>query len=95
MGLQARGLRLRGRQFTREYLLHITRDGILRSAMPAWKDRFSAAEIDAVVDYIVHLNGGKIDSSKPVPQPGEAASSHPARVLFQRQCADCHQCNWS
>ena len=68
-----------------------TRDGIPRSAMPAWKDRFSAAEIDAVVDYIVHLNGGKIDSSKPVPQPGEAASSHPARALFQRQCADCHQ----
>ena len=63
--------------------------------MPAWKDRFSAAEIDAVVNYIVHLNGGKIDSSKPVPQPGEAASSHPARAFFQRQCADCHQCNWS
>ena len=89
-GAAARGPRLRDRQFTREYLVRTTRDGIPRSAMPAWKDRFSAAEIAAVVDYIVHLNGGKIDSSKPVPQPGEAASSHPARPLFQRQCAACH-----
>lgn len=90
-GAAARGPRLRDRQFTREYLVRVTRDGIPRSAMPAWKDRFAAAEIDAVVDYIVHLNGGKIDSSKPVSPPAEAASRLPARALFQHKCAGCHQ----
>ena len=90
-GAAARGPRLRDRQFTREYLVRVTRDGIPRSAMPAWKDRFSAAEIDAVVDYIVHLNGGKIDSSRPLAQPGQGTSSHPARDLFQQKCAGCHQ----
>ena len=57
--------------------------------MPAWKDRFSATEIEAVVDYIVHLNGGKIEPAQPAKDPLSTAA-HPGRLLFSSQCARCH-----
>lgn len=89
-GAAARGPRLKGRQFERAYLVKVTRDGIPSSAMPAWKDRFSVAEIEAVVDYIVHLNGGKVDSSQPTSQV-PVAHTAPGRSLYHAQCAACHQ----
>ena len=90
-GAAARGPRLRDRQFDRAYLLKVTRDGIPGSAMPAWKDRFSPAEVEAVVNYIVHLNGGKVDPVQPAGPSPKADSAAPGRQLYQDQCAACHQ----
>ncbi|MBY0506158.1 MAG: c-type cytochrome [Bryobacteraceae bacterium] len=87
-GAAARGPRLKDRQFERAYLARVTREGIPRSAMPAWKDRFSPAEIEAVVDYIVHLNGGQLGA----PTRSEAApAAAPGLKLFQTKCAGCHR----
>ena len=83
-GAAARGPRLKGRQFERAYLVKVTRDGIPSSAMPAWKERLSVAEIEAVVDYIVHLNGGKVDATQPI-GPAPAANTAPGRGLYQAQ----------
>ena len=48
-GAAARGPRLRGRAFDKNYLYGVIRDGIPKSAMPAWKDRFKEDEIRATV----------------------------------------------
>jgi mono/diheme cytochrome c family protein len=55
-GSAGRGPRLRGRNFEESYLLRVTRDGIPRSAMPAWKGRLSDQEILAVVKYVASLS---------------------------------------
>jgi mono/diheme cytochrome c family protein len=55
-GSAGRGPRLRGRTFEESYLLRVTRDGIPRSAMPAWKGRLSDQEILAVVKYVASLS---------------------------------------
>ena len=68
-GAAGRGPRLRGRTFEEGYLLRVTRDGIPRSAMPAWKGRLSDQEILAVVQYIVSLR----DAAPGDPAPAPAA----------------------
>ena len=87
-GAAARGPRLRDRQFDRDYLIRVTRDGIPRSAMPAWKERLTGDEIEAVVDYIVHLNGGKVGLAKSGSASSEGA--HPGRAAFVLGCTACH-----
>jgi mono/diheme cytochrome c family protein len=54
-GTAARGPRLRGRSFPRDYLDRVVRDGIPNSAMPGWKDRLKPDDLVAVVDYVVSL----------------------------------------
>ena len=54
-GAAGRGPRLRGRTFSKDYLLSVTRDGIPNSAMPAWKDRLKDDDIRAVVEYVSSL----------------------------------------
>jgi mono/diheme cytochrome c family protein len=54
-GAAGRGPRLRGRTFSKDYLLNVTRDGIPNSAMPAWKDRLKDDDIRAVVEYVASL----------------------------------------
>ena len=54
-GAAARGPRLRGRTFDKNYLYSAIRDGIPKSAMPAWKDRLKDDEIRATVAYIQSL----------------------------------------
>src|SRR5580704_3658074 len=61
-GAAGRGPRLRGRNFEESYLLGIIRDGIPRSAMPAWKGRMPDADILAVVRYIESLSAGTAGS---------------------------------
>ncbi|MBI2680900.1 MAG: c-type cytochrome [Candidatus Solibacter usitatus] len=54
-GTAARGPRLRGRTFPREYLDRVVADGIPNSAMPGWKDRLKPDDMRAVVEYVVSL----------------------------------------
>src|SRR2546423_1351867 len=55
-GAAGRGPRLRGRTFSKDYLLNVTREGIPTSAMPAWKGRLKDDEIHAVVEYVASLS---------------------------------------
>lgn len=54
-GSAARSQRLRGRTFEREYLIRVIRDGIPNTAMPAWGDRLTDADIRDIADYIQSL----------------------------------------
>lgn len=87
-GAAGRGPRLKDRTFTRDYLVRVTRDGVPRSAMPAWGTKLSGAEIDAIAAYILKLNG-TIDTT-PAPTAVAAAGLHPGEIVYRGQCASCH-----
>ncbi len=97
------GARLAARGFTQDYIQSIASAGRPGTAMPGFKDRLTAAELDAVVAYVATLNG----IEKPVigAAGGVAAPAAPAlsvqaeegRALFHdslrgfARCATCHQ----
>ncbi|MBI3474086.1 MAG: c-type cytochrome [Candidatus Solibacter usitatus] len=94
-GAAARGPRLRGRTFAKDYLYKATRDGIPKSAMPGWKERLKDDEIWAVVEYIQSLSaGGALETAPaatPAPGPSVAqAPAHPGQALFVERCGGCH-----
>lgn len=106
-GSAARAQRLRGRSFDRVYLSKVIRDGLPNTAMPAWGDRLTEPDIDALVDYIQSLANASADVPSPVvsgapavPQADQAAAT-PAeyrrgRELFfdphrADRCAVCHR----
>lgn len=92
-GAAARGPRLRGRTFTSDYLYKVTRDGVPRSAMPAWKDRLKDDEIRDVVAYIMSLSSATGDPAPaPIAAPGPSESHKPSRgqQLFADRCGSCH-----
>ena len=104
-GAAGRGPRLRGRSFSKDYLLTVTRDGIPSSAMPAWKGRLKDDEIRAVVEYVASLSSATDPAppANPMPPgigpaaipsfngPLQAARGH---ALFfdlpRNNCAVCH-----
>src|SRR5690242_9913574 len=104
-GAAGRGPRLRGRSFSKDYLLNVTRDGIPSSAMPAWKGRLKDDEIRAVVDYVASLSTATDPAppANPMP-PGIGPASIPSfngppqaargHALFfdppRNNCAACH-----
>src|SRR6266700_6236271 len=70
-GAAARGPRLRGRTFDKNYLYSAIRDGIPKSAMPDWKDRLKEDELWATVAYIQSLATASGDAA-PVVTTGTA-----------------------
>jgi len=106
-GTAARSPRLRGRTFERDYLVKVLRDGIPNSAMPAWGDRLTDDDINALVAYIQSL----ATASSEGPAPAETASLAPpvavkeseltpevrqGRELFYdpqrlQRCSNCHR----
>src|SRR5438105_677796 len=99
-GAAARGPRLRGRTFDKNYLYSAIRDGLPKSAMPAWKDRLKEEELWATVAYIQSLATASGDAA-PVITAGKAPTSEtfagpPAaargRDLFfgLNRCGSCH-----
>jgi mono/diheme cytochrome c family protein len=104
-GAAGRGPRLRGRSFSKDYLLNVTRDGIPNSAMPAWKGRLQDDEIRAVVEYVASLSTATDPAppANPMPPgvgpasmasfngPPQAARGH---ALFfdpaRNNCSACH-----
>src|SRR5712671_2398464 len=68
-GAAGRGPRLRGRTFSKDYLLNVTRDGIPSTAMPAWKGRLKDDEIRAVVEYVASLSSATDPTPPANPMP--------------------------
>jgi len=108
-GSAARSQRLRGRKFDREYLVKVIRNGIPATAMPAWGDRLTDADINDLTDYIqslatapVNVAGGP-STEAPVALPAEKAWDTPeehkrGRDLFfdltrEGRCSVCHRLN--
>jgi mono/diheme cytochrome c family protein len=85
-----------GVQPTDDDLTRSIRDGLPGSAMPAWKDVLSDAQIRAVVDYIKSLSP-RFDNPPPVPvrvaagPPTSAARLDRGRQVYDTlQCGKCH-----
>jgi mono/diheme cytochrome c family protein len=103
-GAAARSPRLRGRAFERSYLAKVIRDGIPNTAMPAWRDRLTDADINALVDYIATLANAPVEATaspaeslpandSPQTMPAEHARG---RELFfdltrESRCSVCHR----
>ncbi|OGT83084.1 MAG: hypothetical protein A3H91_14545 [Gammaproteobacteria bacterium RIFCSPLOWO2_02_FULL_61_13] len=97
------GARLAARGFTQDYIRTVATEGRAGTAMPGFKDRLSAAELDAVVAYVATLNGIErpdIGAAGDAAATAVSALSEPAekgRVLFHdslrgfARCATCHQ----
>ena len=88
-GSAGRGPRLRGRAFDENYLLRVTRDGIPRSAMPAWKGRLSDQEILAVVKYVASLSDAprSITGAAPAGEMISTATAQAPSAQVQRGAA--------
>jgi len=108
-GSAARSQRLRGRTFDRAYLIKVIRDGIPNTAMPAWRDRLTDADINDLSDYIQSLANAPIDvAGGPSTEAPVAASADKSvdipeehrhgRDLFfdlarESRCSVCHRLN--
>ena len=57
-GTVGRAPALVDRRFDAGFVLKVTSDGVPNTGMPAWKDRLNAAELNAVVAYVVKISGG-------------------------------------
>ena len=103
-GAASRGPRLRGRTFSRDYLVKVTSDGVPNTAMPGWKGRLTESEIQALTDYIMSLANatGEASGSQPVQEPvvlrtaDGPADVQSGRELFfdparQNRCSICHR----
>ena len=90
---------LAGRNLDSAYVAKVTRDGIAGTGMPAWKDRLSAGDLNAVIAYTLKINGGSAIFA-PVPASELAAQAIPAaaaagKALFfdpirGTRCGTCH-----
>ncbi len=108
-GSAARSPRLRGRAFDRDYLIKVIHNGIPNTAMPAWGDRLTDADINDLTDYIQSLANAPISVAagpstdgpaapaieKPIDIPGEFRNG---RDLFfdltrETRCSLCHRLN--
>jgi len=108
-GSAARSPRLRGRTFDREYLIRVISNGIPNTAMPAWGDRLTDADIADLTDYIQSLSDAPADipavapADTPAPtapdKPTETPDEHArGRELFfdlsrESRCSVCHRLN--
>ena len=77
-GRAGRGPRIQGRTFERDYLYKVTRDGIPRTGMPAWKDRLNDKQIWSVVAYMMSISqpapsGSTESAAAPSSEPATAA----------------------
>ncbi len=82
------------REFTREYVMRITRDGVPDTAMPGWKEQLSIAELETVVTYVVSIQGPSEEAAEDL-DPDRPWLDHPGRELFfdaarVGACGACH-----
>lgn len=108
-GSAARSPRLRGRTFDRDYLVKVIRNGIPNTAMPAWGDRLTDADIDDLTNYIQSLASAPVDVAAGLSTEAPAAASSEKSVdtpsehsygrdLFfdltrESRCSVCHRLN--
>lgn len=68
------------KQFTRDYMVAVTRDGKPGTAMAGWKTQINQAEIEAVVDHIRTVFM--------VPEPNSPLGR--GRKIYMETCSVCH-----
>ena len=93
-GAAGRAPALAEREFTREYVMRITRDGIPDTAMPGWGKQLSLEELEAVVTYVVSIQGPSEEAADDL-DPNRPWLAHPGRELFfdaarVGACGACH-----
>jgi len=108
-GSAARSPRLRGRTFDRDYLIKVIRNGIPNTAMPAWGDRLTDADINELTVYIqtlanapINVPGGPSTETPVTPAPEKAIDipdeHRQGHDLFfdltrETRCSVCHRLN--
>jgi mono/diheme cytochrome c family protein len=99
-GQQGRAPKLLGRAYDPAAAMSIIADGIGNTGMPGFKERLTAAELTAVVAYVVKISGG--DASKQVTaaattaaKPVSADAKRGRELFFDatrgvNRCGTCH-----
>jgi len=97
------GARLAARGFTQDYIGTIVGAGRPGTAMPGFKDRLPATDMEAVVAYVATLNGiekpviGAAGADQTPAASSLSAAAEKGRALFHdslrgfARCATCHQ----
>ena len=93
-GVAGRAPALAGRGFNREYVMEVTRKGIPETAMPGWEKQLPVEELEAVVSYVVSLQGEEGKETEEL-DPDRPWLNHPGRALFfdaarVGACGSCH-----
>ncbi len=93
-GAAGRAPALAEREFTREYVMRITRDGVPDTAMPGWGEQLSLEELETVVSYVVSIQGPSEQAAEDL-DPNRPWLDHPGRELFfdaarVGACGACH-----
>ena len=93
-GAAGRAPALAEREFTRDYVMRITRDGVPDTAMPGWGEQLSVEELETVVSYVVSIQGPSEEAAEEL-DPDRPWLTHPGRELFfdaarVGACGACH-----
>src|SRR5215472_4288089 len=90
--------RLAARSLSSEYIRDKVTNGVPGTGMAAYKATMTAPELNAVIAYVVSLNGGAVDGAQPARRTFTGAAEQ-GRVLFSEatrgftRCSTCHQAN--
>ena len=93
-GKPGRAPALAERGFKRGYVMKVTRQGIPETAMPGWEKQLPVEDLEAVVSYVVSLQGAAEEEAKEL-DPDRPWLNHPGRALFfdaarVGACGSCH-----
>ena len=93
-GAAGRAPALAERDFTRDYVMRITRDGVPDTAMPGWEKQLSLEELETVVTYVVSIQGLSEEAAEDL-DPNRPWLDHRGRELFfdaarVGACGSCH-----
>ena len=93
-GKAGRAPALAERGFTRDYVMKVTRQGIPETAMPGWEKQLPVEDLEAVVSYVISLQGATAKETKEL-DPDRPWLNHPGRALFfdaarVGACGSCH-----
>ena len=93
-GVAGRAPALAERGFKRDYVAQVTRKGIPETAMPGWEKQLPVEELEAVVSFVVSLQGVSEEEAEEL-DPNRPWLNHPGRALFfdaarVGACGSCH-----
>ncbi len=93
-GKAGRAPALAERGFKRDYVIEVTRQGIPETAMPGWEKQLPVEDLEAVVSYVISLQGATAKETKEL-DPDRPWLNHPGRALFfdaarVGACGSCH-----
>ena len=101
-GAASRGPRLKDREFARDFLEKVVREGIPQTAMPGFTGRLAEADLKAAIDYVASLSAVTGIASAPASPPPVPAAEFDAPPEIRRgrdlffdatrgtRCGTCH-----